>query len=85
MDAFLWLWDFAPLLKTKLIYLAIIGQIAIAIYCYTAMSRARISAGRAKRITAEDYKATQNEPEDLRVFTRAVANQFARSLADRAD
>ena len=76
MEGFMLLWDFAPLLKTKLIYLAMIGQMLIAIYCYTAMSRARVSAGKAKRIKPDDYKATHNEPEDLRVLTRAVANQF---------
>jgi len=76
MDSLMFLWDFAPALKTKLIYLAIFAQMCLAIYAYIAMSRARLSAGRAKRISADDYKATKDEPEDLRVFTRAVANQF---------
>ncbi|NKB51944.1 MAG: hypothetical protein GKR97_06930 [Rhizobiaceae bacterium] len=76
MDSLSLLWEFAPALKTKLIYLAILIQMCVAIYCYIAMSRMRLKAGRAKRITADDYKATKNEPEDLRVYTRAVANQF---------
>ncbi len=70
------LWEFAPALKTKLLYLSILMQMGLAIYCYIAMSRVRLKAGRAKRITADDYKVTKDEPDDLRVFTRAVANQF---------
>lgn len=76
MDGAMLLWDFAPALKNKLLYLAIFAQMCLAIYAYYAMSRARLDAGRAKRISADDYKATKDEPEDLRVFTRAVANQF---------
>ena len=76
MDSLMLLWDFAPTFKTKLLYLAIFAQMCLAIYAYAAMSRARLAAGREKRITADDYKATKDEPEDLRVFTRAVANQF---------
>ncbi|MEP1209180.1 MAG: MAPEG family protein [Rhizobiaceae bacterium] len=76
MDSLMLLWDFAPTLKTKLLYLAIFAQMCLAIYAYTVMSKARLAAGRAKRITADDYKATRDEPEDLRVYTRAVANQF---------
>ncbi|MEP0942737.1 MAG: MAPEG family protein [Rhizobiaceae bacterium] len=76
MDALMLLWDFAPELKTKLLYLAIVGQIVLTIYCYSAMSKARVAAVRGKRLQPESYKATVDEPEDLRVFTRAVANQF---------
>lgn len=76
MDALMMLWDFAPELKTKLLYLAIVGQIIITIYCYSAMSKARVAAVRGKRVQPENYKATTDEPEDLRVYTRAVANQF---------
>ena len=76
MDAVMMLWDFAPAFKTKLLYLAIVGQIVITIYCYSAMSKARVAAVRGQRMQPENYKATTDEPEDLRVFTRAVANQF---------
>ena len=76
METFMLLWDFAPALKTKLLYLAIVGQIIITIYCYSAMSKARVAAVRGNRISPDDYKATRDEPEDLRVYTRAVANQF---------
>ena len=76
MDGLMTLWSFAPELKAKLLYLAIVGQLVITIYCYTAMSRARVSAAKGKRIHPDDYKSTSNEPEDLRVYTRAVANQF---------
>lgn len=76
MDAILPLWEFAPALKTKLMYLAMVAQMMIAIYCYRAMSKARVAAVRAKRITPDEYKSTASEPEDLRALTRAVANQF---------
>ena len=76
MEALMMLWDFAPELKTKLLYLAIVGQIIITIYCYSAMSRARVAAVKGNRVQPDNYKATTDEPEDLRVFTRAVANQF---------
>ena len=76
MDALMLLRDFAPELKTKLLYLAIVGQIIITIYCYSAMSKARVAAVRGQRMQPENYKATVDEPEDLRVYTRAVANQF---------
>lgn len=76
MDALMLLWDFAPELKAKLLYLAIVGQIVLTIYCYSAMSKARVAAVRGNRLQPENYKATVDEPEDLRVFTRAVANQF---------
>ena len=76
MDSMTLLWEFAPAVKTRLLYLAIIAQMGVAFYCYYQMSRARMAAGRAKRITADDYKTNRNEPEDLRVFTRLVANQF---------
>ncbi|NRB29626.1 MAG: MAPEG family protein [Rhizobiaceae bacterium] len=76
MDALMMLWEFAPELKGKLLYLALIGQIVITIYCYSAMSKARVAAVRGNRVQPDNYKATTDEPEDLRVYTRAVANQF---------
>jgi hypothetical protein len=76
MDSLTLLWEFAPALKTKLLYLSIIAQMLTTTYCYYAMWVARMAAGRAKRITANDYRANKDEPEDLRVFTRLVANQF---------
>ena len=76
MDALMMLWEFAPELKAKLLYLALIGQIVITIYCYSAMSKARVAAVRGNRVQPDNYKATTDEPEDLRVYTRAVANQF---------
>ena len=76
MDALMMLWEFAPELKAKLLYLALIGQIVITIYCYSAMSKARVAAVRGNRVQPDNYKATTDEPDDLRVYTRAVANQF---------
>ena len=76
MDALMMLWEFAPELKAKLLYLALIGQIVITIYCYSAMSKARVAAVRGNRVQPDNYTAPTDEPEDLRVYTRAVANQF---------
>jgi hypothetical protein len=76
MDSLMQLWEFAPALKTKWLFLAVIGQMLIAIYGYSVMSKARVAAVRAKRVSPDDYKANRDEPEDLRVFTQAVANHF---------
>ncbi len=35
-----------------------------------------MTAAREKRVTAEVFKTTREEPDDLRVYSRAVANQF---------
>jgi hypothetical protein len=40
------------------------------------MSKARFKAAKEGRVTTDTYKATQNEPEDVAVFNRAVVNQF---------
>jgi len=76
MENFALIWNFAPDLKIKLLCLAMAGQMAVAIYTYLALSKARVAASKAGRIKPEIYKATDGEPEDLRVLTRAVANQF---------
>ncbi len=76
MESLLLPWTFAPDLKVKLLLLILAGQMGLAIYLYIQLSKARMAAGKAGRITADLYKATENEPADLRVFARAVANQF---------
>lgn len=77
MDALFSLWTFAPVIKTQLAVVAIVAQIALAIWCYSQMSRARMSAAKAGTVTADIYKAVGDaEPEEIRVYTRLVANQF---------
>ncbi len=76
MDMILAIWTFAPDLKAKLISLALILQMAIAIRCYMLMVTARMGAAKQGKIQPDQYKATVGEPEDVRVYTRAVANQF---------
>ena len=76
MDAFTLVWDFAPVVKNKLLFLAIAAQMGVAIYGYSKMSAARLKARSENRIVPNDYKALDSEPDDLRVYTRAVANQL---------
>jgi len=77
MDAILTLWTAAPELKTQLAVMAILANIALVIWCYSQMSKARVKAARAGTIDPEIYRAVGDaEPEDIRVYTRLVANQF---------
>ncbi len=43
---------------------------------YVAMSNARVGAVKAGTIDAKAFKYMDNEPENLRNYTRALANQF---------
>ena len=43
---------------------------------YVAMSNARVGAVKAGKVEAKAFKYMENEPEDLRNYTRALANQF---------
>lgn len=40
------------------------------------MSRVRVAAVTAGKVDAKAFKYMENEPEDLRNYTRALANQF---------
>ncbi len=70
------LWFAAPLWKLKLLMLIIVAQIVLTIWLYIKMSNARIAARNAGTITPEDYSVVGNEPEELAIYTRALANQF---------
>ena len=74
--AYDFLWTAAPEIKVRLLALAIAAQACLAVWTYTKMSKARFKAAKAGEVQADIYKATQNEPEDLAVYTRTVANQF---------
>ncbi len=70
------LWTFADDWKVRLIVLIVLANMALAVRLYGVMSKARFKAAKEGRVTTETYRATQNEPEDVAVFNRAVANQF---------
>lgn len=70
------IWTAAADWKVKLLVLAFAGQMFLTILVYSSMAKARMSAGKAGKITADDYKIVGNEPEELAVYTRALANQF---------
>ena len=77
MDTLLSLWTSFPTLKVQLVVIAMLAQMAIAFWCYSRMSKARVSAAKAGEIKPEMYVAVgDSEPEALRVYTRVVANQF---------
>ncbi|MEM7215608.1 MAG: MAPEG family protein [Pseudomonadota bacterium] len=77
MDIITSLWIAAPVLKTQFAVLAILVQIAITVWCYMQLSKARVAAAKAGVVTPEMYVAVGDaEPEDIRVYTRLVANQF---------
>ena len=70
------IWSFAEDWKIRLLVLIVLTNMYLAIRLYTVMSKARFKAAKEGRVTTETYKATQNEPEDVAVFNRAVVNQF---------
>lgn len=70
------LWTFAADWKVRLIVLVTLANMVLAVRMYSAMSKARFRAAKEGRVTADTYRATQNEPEDVAVFNRAVVNQF---------
>lgn len=70
------IWFAAPLWKLKLLTLILVGQILLTIWLYVQMSKARMGARKQGKITPEDYAVVSAEPEELAIYTRALANQF---------
>ena len=70
------IWTFAEDWKLRLLVLIALAQMALAIWLYAQMSNARVAAVKSKRMVPEDFRTTRNEPDDVVVYTRAVANQF---------
>ena len=70
------LWTAAPEWKLRLLVLTVLAQMILAVRLYSVMSKNRFRAARAGEVDVEVYRATQNEPESLAVFSRAVSNQF---------
>lgn len=70
------IWSFAEDWKIRLLVLIVLVNMYLAVRLYGVMSRARSKGVREGKVTTETYRATQNEPEELAVFNRAVVNQF---------
>lgn len=70
------LWLAAPLWKLKLLVIIILSQITLVVWLYIQMGKARVAAVKAGKITPEDYSVVGNEPQELAIYTRALANQF---------
>ena len=70
------LWTFAAEWKLRILVLIVLANMALAIRAFGIMAAKRTKAAKEKRVTVESYKATQNEPEDVAVYSRVVANQF---------
>ncbi|MEM1318398.1 MAG: MAPEG family protein [Pseudomonadota bacterium] len=76
MDTFELLWTASAEWKTRLLVIIVLAQMLLALRLYGVMSKARMAAAKAGKVTADTYRATQNEPEELAVYNRAVTNQF---------
>lgn len=70
------LWSFEVGIKLRILVLIVLVNMVLVVRLYTRMARERFKASKEGRVTTEVYKATQNEPEDLAVYNRAVVNQF---------
>ncbi len=70
------LWSFAEDWKVRILALSVMANMYLAFRLYGVMSRKRIKAAKEGRVTVDTYRATQNEPEDVAVYNRAVQNQF---------
>ncbi|MEL6966080.1 MAG: MAPEG family protein [Pseudomonadota bacterium] len=70
------LWSFAAEWKVRILALIIIANMLLAVRLYGLMAKMRFKAAKEGRVTVDTYRATQNEPEDVAVFNRAVSNQF---------
>jgi len=70
------IWTFAAEWKIRLLVLIVLANMILALRLYGVMSRKRFKAAKEGRVNTETYRATQNEPEDVAVFNRAVVNQF---------
>ena len=59
---------------------AILGPVFVQAFAtiglYVAMSRVRVAAVVAGKVDAKAFRYMENEPEDLRNYTRALSNQF---------
>jgi hypothetical protein len=54
----------------------VFAQVFVTLGLYVAMSNVRVGAVKAGTVDAKAFKYMDNEPEELRNYTRALANQF---------
>jgi hypothetical protein len=76
MDMIEPLWTFAADIKVRVLILIVLAQMVLAVRLYSEMARQRFRAVKEGRVDKNVYKATQNEPEDVAVYSRVVTNQF---------
>jgi len=77
MDVLLMPWFAFPDWIVKLLILAVAAMALVTVRAYGNMSKARMTAVREGRVTAEDYRiAGSSEPDDLAIHTRIIANLF---------
>ncbi|MFD0916016.1 MAPEG family protein [Pseudahrensia aquimaris] len=76
MDFIAPIWTFAEPWQLRLLVLIVLLNMALALRLYGVMSKARYAAVKKGEVDKEIFRATQAEPEQLAVYTRAVANQF---------
>ena len=70
------LWTAGADWKVRILMLIVLANMVLALRLYGVMSKARFKAAKEGRVSVDTYKATQSEPEDVAVFSRAVSNQF---------
>lgn len=76
MDILEPLWTTAADVKLRLLVIIVLANMVLALRLYGVMAKARYKAAKEGRVTVDDFRATQNEPEDTAVMNRAVVNQF---------
>jgi hypothetical protein len=62
--------------QSTAIFWPLIVQVFATLALYAVMSSVRVSAFKAGKATKDTYKYMDNEPEETRNYTRALANQF---------
>lgn len=76
MDIIEPLWTAASDIKLRVLVFVVLANMLLVFRLYGLMARKRFAAAKEGRVTVETYRATQNEPEDVAVFNRALSNQF---------
>lgn len=70
------IWTFAAEWKLRILVLIVLANMALAVRLYSEMAKQRFRAVKSGAVDAEVYRATQNEPEAVAVYSRIVTNQF---------
>ena len=70
------IWTFAADWKLRILVLIVLANMVLAVRLYSEMARQRFRAVKSGAVSAEVYRATQNEPAEVAVYSRVVTNQF---------